>query len=74
MPASAAQTLKSLNNENEQVLGIHRDRVVAGLILGWLLSLMSGSIFVVIGVGCVGAIVGVVLGIIHRNDTNAKWF
>ena len=48
--------------------------VVAGLILGWLLSLMSGSIFVVIGVGCVGAIVGVVLGIIHRNDTNAKWF
>ncbi len=41
---------------------------VLGLLLGWLLSLVSGNVFVIIGVGTLGAIVGVVLGIVHRND------
>jgi hypothetical protein len=40
---------------------------VLGLLLGWLLSLVSGNVFV-IGVGTLGAIVGVVLGPVHRND------
>ena len=39
-----------------------------GVVLGWLLSLVSGNNFVIIGVGTLGTIVGVVLGIIHRND------
>jgi len=39
-----------------------------GLLLGWLLSLVSGNIFVTIGVGAVGTIVGIILGIVHRND------
>jgi hypothetical protein len=39
-----------------------------GLLLGWLLSLVSGNIFVTISVGTLGAIIGIVLGIIHRND------
>ena len=39
-----------------------------GVVLGWLLSLVSGNNFVIIGVGALGTIVGVVLGIIHRND------
>jgi uncharacterized transporter YbjL len=39
-----------------------------GVVLGWLLSLVSGNIFVTVGIGGLGTIVGVVLGIIHRND------
>jgi hypothetical protein len=39
-----------------------------GLILGWLLSLGSGNVFVTIGVGVLGTVLGIVLGIIHRND------
>jgi hypothetical protein len=45
--------------------------LVLGIILGWLLSLASGNIFnivVIIGVGSLGMVVGIVLGIIHRND------
>jgi hypothetical protein len=42
--------------------------IVAGVVLGWLLSLVSGNIFVVFGVATLGLIVGVVLGIVHRND------
>ena len=41
---------------------------VLGLVLGWRLSLVSGNAFVIIGVGALGAIVGVVLAIVHRND------
>jgi hypothetical protein len=41
---------------------------VIGLIMGGLLSLGSGNIFVVIMVGAVVTVVGAVLGIIHRND------
>lgn len=42
--------------------------LVAGVVLGWLLSLVSGNIFVTIGVATLGTIIGIVLGIIHRND------
>jgi hypothetical protein len=42
--------------------------VVEGLIVGWLLSLVSGDYYVTIGGGILGTIVGVVLGIVHRND------
>jgi hypothetical protein len=41
---------------------------VAGVVLGWLLSLVSGDIFVVLMVGTVGLLVGGILGIVHRND------
>jgi hypothetical protein len=42
--------------------------VVAGVLMGWLLSLVSGNIFVVFFVGTLGLLVGVILGIVHRND------
>ena len=42
--------------------------IVVGVIMGWLLSLVSGNIFVVFMVGILGLIVGVILGIVHRND------
>jgi hypothetical protein len=42
--------------------------ILAGVLLGWLLSLVSGNIFVVLMIGTLGLIVGVILGIVHRND------
>jgi len=39
-----------------------------GAVLGWLLSLVSGNIFVTIMIGGVGTAVGIILGIIHRSD------
>jgi hypothetical protein len=42
--------------------------IVFGLITGWLLSLVSGNIAVVAGVGLMGLLVGIVLGVVHRND------
>jgi F0F1-type ATP synthase assembly protein I len=42
--------------------------IVVGIALGWLLSLVSGNIFVVLMVGMLGLIVGGILGIVHRND------
>jgi len=42
--------------------------VAEGLVVGWLLSLVSGNIYVFIGVGTLGTIIGIILGIIHRND------
>jgi len=39
---------------------------IAGLILGWVLSLVSGDTFVVLLVGTMGTVVGIVLGIVHR--------
>jgi len=42
--------------------------IVAGILIGWLLSLVSGNIFVVWAVGTLGLFVGVILGIVHRND------
>lgn len=42
--------------------------VVAGVVMGWLLSLVSGDVFVVLFVGTLGLLVGMILGIVHRND------
>jgi hypothetical protein len=42
--------------------------IVIGTLAGVLLSLVSGNIFVVEFVGTLGVLVGVVLGIVHRND------
>ena len=42
--------------------------VVAGVALGWLLSLVSGNLFVVLMIGTLGLVVGGILGIVHRND------
>jgi hypothetical protein len=42
--------------------------IVAGVVLGWLLSLGSGNYFVTLAVATLGLFVGVILGIVHRND------
>jgi hypothetical protein len=42
--------------------------VVAGIALGGVLSLWSGSILVILAVGTLGLIVGGILGVAHRND------
>jgi hypothetical protein len=42
--------------------------LVEGVIVGWLLSLMSGNYYIIMGVGALGAVLGIVLGTIHRND------
>ena len=42
--------------------------LVAGVAFGWLLSLGSGNYFVTLGVATLGLFVGVILGIVHRND------
>jgi hypothetical protein len=42
--------------------------IVAGILMGWLLSLPSGDLFVVWVVGTLGLFVGAILGIVHRND------
>jgi hypothetical protein len=42
--------------------------LVVGVALGWLLSLVSGNIFVIVGMAALGFLVGVILGIVHRYD------
>ena len=42
--------------------------IVCGLVMGWLLSLPSGNYYVTPAVGLLGMLVGVILGIVHRND------
>ena len=42
--------------------------IVLGVLIGWLLSLISGNVFVVMLVGSLGMLVGLILGFIHRND------
>jgi hypothetical protein len=42
--------------------------LVAGVVLGWLLSLVSGNDFATLGVTTLGLFVGLILGIVHRND------
>jgi len=41
--------------------------LVAGAILGWLISLVSGDWYVTVGVSAVGLAIGIVLGIVHRT-------
>ena len=42
--------------------------IVVGVALGCLFSLVSGNLFVVSLVGTIGLLVGMILGIVHRND------
>jgi len=42
--------------------------IVAGVAMGLLLSLGSGNYFVTLAVATLGLLVGVILGIVHRND------
>lgn len=45
--------------------------IVLGLLIGWLLSLVSGNYYVTLAVGLLGMLVGVILGVVHRNDPAA---
>ncbi|HTE91662.1 MAG TPA: hypothetical protein VK639_22120 [Terriglobales bacterium] len=45
--------------------------IVCGLVIGWLLSLVSGNYYVTLAVGLLGMLIGVILGIVHRNDPAA---
>jgi uncharacterized membrane protein len=42
--------------------------LVVGVVLGWFLSLPSGNYFVTLAVAILGLLVGVILGVVHRND------
>ncbi len=42
--------------------------IVVGLLMGWGLSLVSGNIFVLLFIGSIGTVIGLILGIVHRND------
>jgi len=42
--------------------------MLLGLLMGGLFSLVSGNLFVVLFGGSVGTLVGVIHGIVHRND------
>ena len=54
--------------EVQAVLRFTVTGIVIGLLMGGLLSLVSGNVFVVLFIGSVGTLVGVILGFIHRND------
>ncbi len=41
--------------------------MLLGLLLGWLLSLVSGNIFVIFLIGSVGTMAGMIAGLIHRK-------
>src|SRR5215469_16557300 len=42
--------------------------IVLGVLLGWPISLVSGDINVVILIGSLGTVIGIILGVVHRND------
>jgi len=42
--------------------------MVIGLLMGWLMSLVSGNVFVILFIGSLVTVVGLILGINHRND------
>ena len=42
--------------------------IVCGLVIGWFLSLVSGNYYVTLAVELLGLLIGVILGIVHRND------
>jgi hypothetical protein len=46
--------------------------VIAGLLFGWLLSLVSGDVFVVFFVGILGLLVGIILGLANWNAPRVK--
>ena len=41
--------------------------IVCGLVIGWLLSLVSGNYYVTWAVGLLGMLIGGILGIVHRS-------
>jgi hypothetical protein len=64
-----ALSLPSGERRDEEHLGEFTvTGVVAGVALCWLLSLVSGNLFVVLMIGTLGLVVGGILGIVHRND------
>jgi hypothetical protein len=52
----------------KNILNFTATGLVAGVALGWLLSLGSGNYFVTLGVTVIGTSIGLILGIVHRND------
>jgi len=42
--------------------------LVAGVTMGGMLSLVSGNSLVVVFVGLMGTVVGIVVGVVHRNE------
>jgi hypothetical protein len=42
--------------------------IVCGFIMGVLVSFGSGNYYVTLAVGLLGTLIGVILGIVHRND------
>jgi len=52
----------------KNILKLTATGLVAGAILGWLLSQISGNYGVTIFVATLGVFVGVILGIVHRKD------
>lgn len=42
--------------------------MVIGLLMGGLLSLVSGNVFVILMIGSIVTVVGIILGFVHRND------
>jgi hypothetical protein len=42
--------------------------LVVGALMGGLLSLVSGNSLIVVFVGLIGTVVGIVLGVVHRNE------
>jgi uncharacterized membrane protein len=54
--------------ETRNILKFTVTGLVAGAVLGWLLSLPSGNYFVTLGTATLGLFIGMILGIVHRND------
>jgi uncharacterized membrane protein len=54
--------------ETRNILKFTVTGLVAGAVLGWLLSLPSGNYFVTLGTATLGLFIGMIPGIVHRND------
>ena len=71
-PAHAVFGGHSLEVKNVRaVLRFTVTGIALGLLMGWLLSLGSGNYYVTLAVGLLGMLIGVILGIVHRNDPAA---
>jgi hypothetical protein len=68
MPMSLDMEYNSEEMNARTVLRFTVVGVVVGLAEGWLISLVSGNIFIVLSGGALGTLVGLILGVIHRND------
>jgi hypothetical protein len=42
--------------------------LMAGMVIGGLLSLVSGNSLVIVFVALIGTVVGIVLGVVHRAE------